>query len=112
MINIAAMPSQIDIYEQMHLLSTDMVEAARSNDWDRLVDLERNVAALRIMLAAEENNPLAPHEVQQKHRLIQHILQDDAEIRRHTEPWMEQVRRFLGGDARKQRIDRAYGTSN
>lgn len=110
MINIAAMPSQIDIYEQIHALSTHMVDAARSNDWDRLVDLEHNVVALRTRLMAEENDPLEPGEIEQKRRLIQYILQDDAEVRRHTEPWMEQVRRFLGGDARKQRVDRAYGT--
>jgi flagellar protein FliT len=42
--------------------------------------------------------------------MIQRILKDDAEVRRHTEPWMEQVRRFLNGDARKRQVDRAYGT--
>lgn len=109
MLNIATMPSQIEIYEQIHALSTRMVEAARANDWDRLIDLERNVVSLRAILMAEETNPLDPSEVEQKRRLIQYILQDDAEVRRHTEPWMEQVRRFLGGDARKQRVDRAYG---
>lgn len=112
MINIAAMSSQIEIYEQMHALSTHMVEAARSNDWDRLVNLERDVAALRATLMTGENsfrNSLEPGEIEKKRRLIQYILRDDAEVRRHTEPWMEQVRRFLGGDARKQRVDRAYG---
>jgi len=112
MLNIAAMPSQIETYEQIHALSTRMVEAARANDWDQLIDLEHNVADLRATLLAEESNPLDPAEVEQKRRLIQYILRDDAEVRRHTEPWMEQVRRFLGGDARKQRVDRAYGSGS
>jgi flagellar protein FliT len=110
MLTIAAMPSQIDLYQQMNALSARMVEAARANDWDQLIDLERNVAALRDTLMAEDGNEaLAPDEVEQKRRLIQNILQDDAEVRRHTEPWMEHVRRFLGGDTRKRQVDQAYG---
>lgn len=113
MLNILAMPSQIEIYEQMRALSGLMVEAARANDWDRLIDLENNVATLRNRLIAEEGGgQLAPDEVEQKRHLIRTILQDDAEVRRHTEPWMEHVRQFLGGEARKQRIDRAYGAGS
>ena len=109
MLNILPMPSQIELYEQMRALSGLMVEAARANDWERLVDLENDVAALRDKLIADEGGQLAPGEVEQKRHLIRTILQDDAEVRRHTEPWMEHVRQFLGGAARKQRIDRAYG---
>ena len=109
MLNILPMPSQIELYEQMRALSGLMVEAARANDWERLVDLENDVAALRDKLIADEGGQLAPSEVEQKRHLIRTILQDDAEVRRHTEPWMEHVRQFLGGAARKQRIDRAYG---
>lgn len=112
MLNILAMPSQIELYEQMHALSSRMVEAARANDWDRLIDLESNVAALRTQLMSEEGGALAPGEIEQKRRLIQNILQDDAEVRRHTEPWMEQVRQFLSGETRKQRVDRAYGAGS
>lgn len=112
MLNILSMPSQIELYEQMHALSSRMVEAARANDWDQLVDLEGNVAALRQQLMTEDGGALAPNEVAQKRRLIQNILQDDAEIRRHTEPWMEHVRQFLSGDTRKQRVDRAYGAGS
>lgn len=112
MLNIMMMPSQIDLYQQMHILSTRMVEAARANDWDQLIDLERNVAALRDALMAEDNETLAPEEIKLKRHLIQSILQDDAEVRRHTEPWMEQVRRFLGGDARKRQVDQAYGINH
>lgn len=103
MINIAAMSSQIEIYEQMHALSTHMVEAARSNDWDRLVNLERDVAALRATLMTGENssrNSLEPGEIEKKRRLIQYILRDDAEVRRHTEPWMERICELLGAGRR------------
>lgn len=104
------MPAQIEIYEQMSALSARMVEAAKANDWERLIDLERAVASLRDTLMRDAaDGATDPSEVERKRDLIRRILQDDAEVRRHTEPWMEQVRQFLTGDARKRRVDRAYG---
>ncbi|MBZ0127186.1 MAG: flagellar protein FliT, partial [Rhodocyclaceae bacterium] len=44
-----------------------------------------------------------------KRDLIHRILADDAEVRRHTQPWMEQVKQFLGGSARERSVRRAYG---
>jgi flagellar protein FliT len=41
------MPSQIDLYEEMSLLSSRMVDAARAGEWDSLIELERNVTGLR-----------------------------------------------------------------
>ncbi|MBX9849876.1 MAG: flagellar protein FliT [Rhodocyclaceae bacterium] len=105
-----AMPSQIEIYEEMTTLSARMVEAARSNDWDSLIELERSVSALRLRLAEDDESArLASVERERKAALIQRILADDAEIRRHTEPWMEQVRQFLGGSRKKRQVDQAYG---
>ena len=108
-----AMPSQIDTYKQICALSAQMVEAARANDWDRLVGLERNVASLRDGLIEDDDNASLSHqELDLKHGLIQRILDDDAEIRRHTEPWMEQVRRFLGGRSTRERVEHTYSSSS
>lgn len=103
------MPAQIDIYEDMSALSAQMVDAARTQDWDRLVGLEKSVSALRMALAAEENDALSTDEIERKRSLIQRILEDDAEIRRHTEPWMEHIRKFLGDATRRRSVERAYG---
>ena len=104
------MPAQIEIYEQMCALSTRMVDAARANDWERLIDLERSVANLRDTLVKDADNAsIDPQDAEKRRALIQRILKDDAEVRLHTEPWMEQVRRFLSGNVRKQQVDRAYG---
>lgn len=104
------MPAQIEIYEQMCALSTRMVEAARASDWEQLIDLERSVAGLRETLVHEsEGGTIDAFEAEKKRALIQQILRDDAEVRRHTEPWMEQVRRFLTGNLRKRPVDQAYG---
>ncbi|MBL8483882.1 MAG: flagellar protein FliT [Rhodocyclaceae bacterium] len=81
-------------YETMSDLSGKMVRAAQANDWDRLVELERSVAGMRDRL-----DPLpmpAPQpERERKIHLIRKILEDDAEVRRHTEPWLEATRKFL-----------------
>lgn len=107
-----AMASQIEIYQEMSTLSSRMVEAARANDWDSLIRLEKSVVALRLSLAADDDNSrLTAAEIEAKRTLIQRILDDDAEIRRHTEPWMEQVRQFLGGSARRKQVESAYGAS-
>lgn len=97
------MPSQIMLYQEMNALSSCMAAAARARDWETLVRLERSVAALRDSLQ-DNDDSLSDAELQQKSQLIQRILDDDAEIRRHTEPWMDIVCRFLGEDARQRRL--------
>lgn len=110
------MPTQISLYQEMSVLSSRMVEAARANDWDTLIKLERSIAALRISLLQvddEDNHGnQSGGELKLKSQLIQRILADDAEVRRHTEPWMEQVRKFLGSDAKRREIEHAYGPSS
>lgn len=105
-----SMPRQIELYEQMSALSSQMVEAAKANDWGRLVTLEKSISALRdILMVEDDNSALSPADLEQKRTLIQRILDDDAEIRRHTEPWMEQVRQFLGGSRKRRQVEKAYG---
>ena len=107
---MSSMPSPINTYKEICALSAKMVEAARTHDWEQLAGLEHNVAALRDSLIEEDDNDsLSLQELDLKHGLIQRILDDDAEIRRHTEPWMEQVRRFLGGRSTRERVERSYG---
>ena len=99
------MPSQIELYEAMSLLSSRMVAAARASDWDSLIELERRIAGLRstLMAVPDDNSALAT-DLAGKRALIQRILEDDAEVRRHTEPWMERLRQFLGDGARYRDI--------
>lgn len=97
------MPTQILLYKEMNALSALMADAARANDWETLVKLERSVAALRDTLP-DNDDSLSEDELQQKTVLIKRILDDDAEIRRHTEPWMDLVCRFLGNDAQRRQV--------
>lgn len=88
--------NSLPLLEDMRQLSSHMVEAARANDWDRLVKLEQNVSALRVRIADNDEPVSSAAERARKIELMKQILADDAEVRRHVEPWMEQVRVFLG----------------
>ena len=107
---MASMASQIDTYEAMRALSARMVEAARAGDWDNLIELEKSVARLRDSLMADDdaNAHLTPEEALHKAAIIQRILDDDAEVRRHTEPWMEKLRAYLSAGTKQRQVARAY----
>ena len=103
------MPSQIELYEEMSLLSSRMAEAARAGDWDNLIELERGVTGLRnTLMATPEDSNVPATDLARKRSLIQSILEDDAEVRRHTEPWMEHVRKYLGDGPRRRDVQKAY----
>ena len=110
MATMLLMPAQIEIYEQMCALSARMVEAARANDWDQLVGLEQSVAVLRnTLIGLEGDDPeLSAADAETKAGLIRRVLEDDAEVRRHTEPWMEHVRKYLGDSTRRREVQSAY----
>lgn len=100
----------LSLYESMGSISAQMAQAAAACDWERLVALENECAGLARHLEAQgEPLPLTEQERARKMALIRQILADDAEVRRHAEPWMEQVRQFLGGGARERSVRRAYG---
>lgn len=106
------MSNYLSLYESMSQISASMVEAARANDWDRLVELEHEVSRLCIRLRFEET-PASSDRLDEAGRarkleLIQRILADDLEVRRHAEPWMNDVRTLLGGNARQRAVDRIY----
>lgn len=98
------------LYESMSTLSAQMVHAATASDWERLTALEKDCAGLARRIEAGAG-PIALSEAEKsrKRELILRILADDAEVRRHTEAWMAQVKPFLGAGARENRLRRAYG---
>ncbi|MCK6373185.1 MAG: flagellar protein FliT [Zoogloea sp.] len=111
--------SSLALLEQMSNYSTEMVDAARANDWDRLTRLERQVASLRDRIGVEEALafPSRPRRMSEDERarkiaLIRRILDDDKEVRVHTEPWMDSVRQMLSGGVRERNLRSAYGDSD
>ena len=93
------MPSQLlNYYEAIEKASQDMLDAARSGNWDTVVKLEGACALLISQLkhAATRQN-LASEEAQLKSRIMQRILVNDAEIRHLAEPWLDQLDELLAG---------------
>ena len=98
----------IAAFESISTFTGEMTEAARAGEWDRLAALERRCAAVVATLKAAPPIQLSPEMQRQKVELIQKILADDAEIRRHTEPWMKKVQTFLGSAGMTRRLRQAY----
>ncbi|WP_407278255.1 flagellar protein FliT [Aromatoleum evansii] len=104
--------SSLALYESMSTVSAAMVEAARANDWDRLVTLEREMAALRdeiMRTTSASHEALGNAEAARKAELIAAMLEDDVEIRKHVEPWLASVRKLLSGNVRDRAVRAAYG---
>lgn len=108
--------SSLALLQQMSAYSTEMVDAARANDWDRLSSLERQVASLRDRLGVEDamgfpgrSRQMSEEERGKKIALIRRILDDDKEVRVHTEPWLDNVRQLLSGGTRQRNLRVAYG---
>ncbi len=88
----------LNYYEAIEQASQDMLDAARSGNWDQVVKLEGACAVLISQLKhAASGRPLGEDEAQLKSRIMQRILVNDAEIRHLAEPWLEQLDDMLAG---------------
>ena len=88
----------LNYYEAIEKASQDMLDAARSGNWDHVVKLEGACALLISQLKhAAAQQSLGPEEAQLKSRIMQRILVNDAEIRQLAEPWLEDLDNVLAG---------------
>jgi flagellar protein FliT len=102
------METQLAIYRKMDALSKKMAEAARAREWERLIALENMLSGFRDVLMSG-NATLVEDDAAQISELIRGILENDAEVRKHVEPWLEHIQHFLGNEAIKRRIAETYG---
>ena len=103
----------LDIYGSISDKTGEMLEAAKSSDWDRLVALERDCRVLIDCLKDTDAGPVHGVKfVQRKVTLIRKALADDAEIRKLTEPWMTRLEAYLGSARQEHRLRRAYETDH
>lgn len=91
----------LQYYEAIERASQDMLEAARTGNWDEVVRLEGACAVLISQLKhAANDGRLEREDAQLKARIMQRILLNDAEIRVLAEPWLEDLDRLLAGQTR------------
>jgi len=90
--------SLLNYYEAIEQASHDMLEAARSGNWDQVLKLEGACAVLISQLkSTAAQQPLGNDEAQFKSRIMQRILVNDAEIRQLAEPWLDELDDLLAG---------------
>ncbi|MBV5296808.1 MAG: flagellar protein FliT [Rhodoferax sp.] len=79
----------IDFYKAIENSSAKMLDAARSEDWDQVVRFE-GACAVRIEQLRDRatSEQLAPEQRVEKTRIMQRILNNDAQIRYLAEPWL------------------------
>lgn len=99
----------IENYQHLSSLTAQMSVFAAQGEWDHLVELEKQcslrVETIKTLDAAFQLNESA---LLRKAELIRKILADDAEVRKHTGPWMEQLQRSMQSAGQEHRLHQAY----
>lgn len=103
------MNTAIENYEQLSSIMGEMRAAAAQGDWDRLELLEKQCSQrVECMKAQSETARLDEDARCRKAALIRKILADDAEIRRHVEPWVAQLQLLMQNAGQARRLQQAY----
>ena len=88
----------LSYYEAIEKASIDMLNAAKSGNWDEVVKLEGACVVLISQLKhAARQGALDADAAKTKSRIMQRILLNDAEIRHLAEPWLQDLDDTLAG---------------
>ncbi|MCE2949239.1 MAG: flagellar protein FliT [bacterium] len=101
--------SALQAYEDALELTERMLSCARSAQWDRLVELEKERGALLEEIA--RRGPDAGHVAADrdgKRRILQRMIACDQEIAALTQDWMGELRQILNSVDTRQKLERAY----
>jgi len=97
-------------YERMAEASGRMRRAAIEGDWEALIAAEGDCARLAEGIRTAGSAPPGSESGRARRiALLRAMLDDDAEIRRHTQPWMRRLEQLLGGHGMRRRLREAYG---
>jgi flagellar protein FliT len=100
----------ISLYEDVAVITDQMLAAAREGDWDKLVSLESHCTTrVQRLQAGETPVALTGTARERKVQLIRKILSDDREIRNLTEPWMVHLSKLLNSTGTERKLNNAYG---
>ena len=88
--------SLLSYYQAIEKASQDMLEAARTGNWDLVLKLEGACAVLIAQLRHRAAGTALGHtEARAKSRIMKRILVNDAEIRQLAEPWLDDIGNLL-----------------
>ena len=88
----------IDYYKAIEDSSAKMLDAARSENWEQVVRFEGTCAVLiEQQRARAQSEQLQPEQRAEKTKIMQRILNNDAQIRYLAEPWLTHCEQNLEG---------------
>lgn len=98
-----------DCYEAIAKVSGRMLDAARGDDWNGLLELQREYQRLVDMIRPlDSSTALDEHERARKHDLIRRILSDDAGIRDLASPRMARLSALLSSSRHTRALQNMY----
>lgn len=101
----------IETYEAILAVTGQMLEAARSADWDLLVEREQHCRVLvEKLMAARNAAELDAATRKRKAEIIRKVLSDDAAIRDLTQPWLSRLQYLMTSAGRERQLHAAYGS--
>ena len=103
----------MSLYQEVAVITDQMLAAARTSDWDTLISLESSYASrIDEIKINDARHPLSVDERQQKIILLKKILADDSEIRAITEPRITQLAFLLSSTGNERKLNNAYNASS
>jgi len=102
----------ITLYENVAVITDQMLNAARERDWERLSVLETSCTSTVQKIRDNEQPVALPPELKErKIKVIKKILADDKEIRDITEPWMAQLSELMKSSSTSYKLNQTYGAA-
>lgn len=96
-------------YEQLLQQSRSLLELARNQDWNRLVqEKSRGLVDIEQLRQLEARVSLGTEEQQRKGELLEQILELEIEIRARLVARQDELGQLIATSHRKQRLNRAY----
>jgi flagellar protein FliT len=100
----------ISIYEAVSDLTGQMLDAAKSRDWENLAQLESHCAShIQCLKEGEPVAPLSGAIRVRKVQIIKKILAHDREIRDLCSPWMAELSSLINSSGTSRKLSAAYG---
>lgn len=97
-------------YEELLVLSEQMLEAAKASNWDALSDLQKvYMAEVERLRQLDHSVPFSNDERLRRFQLLERILAYDARIRDLAMPQLAHLGALLNNSRRKQELSAAYG---
>ena len=97
------------MYENLWLLTRQMLYAAQNGDWDALVEVElKRSAWVERMMAQSEPSMMSAVEQQKTGEIIRNVLAADGEIKMLTEAWKGELQEILSSIGTGKKLSKTY----